>query len=304
MSLERKDAINLARALAARLGAEPEKWGKAIEKASRAPSANPCASSYGPLPHGSAAKSLNLMHQAANGTNPINRKDDYSPDSCTEFGDNCIEGGGYNPSECTSLNGFGGDVYCTNPGGGFSGYCISPDIYMCSPEHMFTCHPPFKCNSPFNCAAGFGGCNESSKYCQCADGECMNNQANFNCSNFVCSAKGASEFGCHVPGGDFRCRTTNSVFGCCVAFTCNEEPYNCEAGMHNCDGRFECQTDDYYNCANYFICHNDSVKCYDTFTCHSEFVCIPLQGFANTDCEDENYDCLTVFNCGLEAYHH
>ncbi|MCD6282116.1 hypothetical protein J7J84_00715 [bacterium] len=306
MLLDREDARKLADLIGKKMAQDPEKWRTVARKVG--PKSG-CSSLFGPgdnLPApGEAAHALNFMHHAVRGVRPYpengggaGRAGDRN---CGEYGDNCIESGGFNPSSCTTSVGFNGDEYCQSPGGGYTGPCIAPDIYMCAPEKIFECSPPFKCNAPFDCEDSFGGCDASHKYCQCADLQCMNDQVNYNCSNFTCSAKNGSEFGCH-PEGVFTCGSTGSVFGCAVIHTCQEGPFNCVAGQYHCTNTFECQTDDYYDCNNEFTCHNAGVTCYERFDCSSSFECDPRIGFKNESCDGEEYDCWNDFNCEEEAY--
>jgi len=311
MLLDREDARKLADLIGKKMAKDPEKW-RAIAREVGPKSG--CSSPFGPgdnLPApGEAAHALNFMHHAIRGVRPYPENGggggaQPGDRNCGEYGDNCIESGGFNPSSCTTSNGFNGDEYCQSPGGGYTGPCVSPDIYMCAPERIFECNPPFKCNAPFNCEDGFGGCDASHKYCQCADGLCMNDQVNYTCSNFTCSAEDSSEFGCH-PEGTFTCGSTGSVFGCAVSHTCDAGAYICEAGQHHCTDSFVdafgCQAPRGYDCSNNFTCHNAGVDCVGQFDCSTSFECDPAESFRNDDCGDEGYDCFGDFNCDEQAY--
>lgn len=297
MSLERSDAIRIAKALAAKLSAEPEKYAKIISAIPELDDSASCGPMYGPTPApGDAVKALAAMHDVVNGMRQsgTNKPDPKSITDCSSFGDNCIMLGAFNPCSCTLDNGFHG----------ITGPCVAPD--------MFTCGTPadprvYKCQSGFTCGPvhSFGGC--TGRFCQCDDGSCPNQQTDFNCPKFTCSGiEGGDHFNCKQPGqhGSFACLSSESEYYCAVNYLCDGASFHCQSSKFICEGQFVCENGDIYYCDNRFICEaGQAFTCGgNPFKCGLEegdtFQCMPIPEFGPSQCED-------VFQCvPSEAYLH
>ena len=295
MLLEHQAAMKLARKLAQKIGAEPEKFGEMARKAAQAPEGLACGLNYGPIPLGAAGKALNFMHWAVNGVRPYPEEGGGELDSrdCERgYGDSCIRSGVFNPCDCTEHNGFTGLI---------AGVCVSPDIFTCgtpSAPKIFKCPSGFTCGSGGEERSTFGGCVDW--YCQCDDGNCPNEHENFECPHFTCSGgEGRSSFDCKAPGqhGSFGCTSSGTDFNCAVEFGCVEAGFTCNAATFQCQGDFDCSNNEMYECSNVFICHlGPAFDCMDDpFTCSGHFQCMPLTAFGDDQC-------YQTFNCDAEAF--
>lgn len=278
MSLERKDAINLAKVLAARLGAEPEKWGKAIEQASHVPTTNPCGANYGPLLPGAALKTMNIMHAAVNGGNaPISEQEsrDVPCDGyiCNGVYDaiRCASSQQtYHLCSCQASNGF--DCAVHNQFDACCVVCPNPNEYGCG---TFACDQGgglFKCLNGFRCSV-FGGC--SSTFEQ-KNSQCPVIGGPFSCPSFQCSE--------NEIGNDFGCTTTAvpPPFKCSQKFSCFEG----SGGGHRCSGEagFSCLASAWFNCWEHFDCSEVIKVICRTFNCDKSgnewFSCGGSEGFS------------------------
>ncbi len=334
MSLERKDAINLARVLAARLGAEPEKWGKAVEQASHVPRTNPCGASYSSIPHGEAAHTLDSMLGAANGNNPVfgQTSDPYRNVTTRAqrrprtLNNACVEAHQFDPMKCVYVHEF-------SPGE------VSP--YICN-SAPYVCPSPFQCDSSrtFICDEfQFGGCNPATSFdchtrfsygtrpgtpisetiCPAAVNNVFTCPHSFSCrTSFSCDTAStthphfecAENYDCHVSFGcaaaaqvAFNCSAPSQHYYCEDIFICSN-PFSC--ATHNCGTSGDHDFDDFkcdptFGCVGTFSCE-DWHECSPPFACSSSFRCGGPGAGDNTNsftCNGSpgNYTCNAAVQC-------
>jgi len=235
MLMERQAAMKLARKLAQKIGAEPEKFGEIARKAAPAPEGQVCGLHYSPIPLGAAGKALNFMHYAVNGIRPYPEEggDGTLRDApCGEYECNgtydaqkCGEGGEYYLSDCDEEAGYGACPACPTPWG---------------------CPSVFKCPSRFTCGSNtFSGC--GGVFWQ-QDQGCPHGST-FNCPEFTCESLQNQPYGCRT----FHC---TSIYSCEGPKDCATVPagYGCPAAdKYNCPNDFECATfggcdEDHFEC--------------------------------------------------------
>jgi len=297
MLMERQAAMKLARKLAQKIGAEPEKFGEIARKAAPAPEGQVCGLHYSPIPLGAAGKALNFMHYAVNGIRPYPEEGggsgidtgSTSPQENQRSDGTCVETHQYDPIKCKSL-------------GQYSGYNPTPFPEPCYIDYI--CAARFVCDDTraFICEAiAFKGCEPSAFDCRTrfAYGpspgtplipvKCPNPvqgvytcPAQFSCrATFMCDAVSTSP--------KFAC---SDGYDCHVKFGCGAPQgiaFDCPGGgqTYNCQDSFDCSNP--FSCRNH-DCGTSGDRDYDRFNCviHG---CI-----SNFDCED-HHDCSPPFNC-------
>jgi hypothetical protein len=307
MSLERKDAINLARVLAARLGAEPEKWGKAIEQASRAPSANPCGANYGSLPHGAASSAMSFMHEAVNETSihlisPIKAIERETGETSRRNRDmvlGCVETHQFDPIKCQYIHEFSECHPLPCPGMYpcmLSFTCNNTSTFICDSMRFEGCQPPesFDCHSRFAYGPrpGEGTCNENAHRCPNSSASAFTCPANFSCrDNFYCNGTQT------IPS--FVC---SDSYDCTVSFSCsapNERAFGCSGveQAYNCEDHFVCQNP--FTCRSH-DCGTSNDNDADTFNClgHDCTHGFDCQDYHQCNLSPAAFICSTSFTCG------
>jgi len=291
MLLEHQAAMKLARKLAQKIGAEPEKFGELARKAAQAPEGLACGLNYGPIPLGAAGKALNFMHWAVNGVRPYPEEGGGKTIPQHRSDGACVEANDYDPIKCAE---------------------ITKDFAAALPDpcaHFYQCQPAFVCDSrlTFICDNLKFGCDDPQTY-DC-DFSCVTRFAYGPGPGRLCP--GQEDHKCPDPNDSYECP---SNFSCRDSFDCNAstiptfgcpDTYDCYLSYGCIPGNVDCSGGaQVFNCPDVFGCTEFNCRDHDCGSSADKFDCTRFHCTTSHDCDDA-FECDATmpadFSCSSGA---